>query len=100
MVFSLIRLGYLNDERVQKAIQWITKYRRYDDGIDEKPWGWPYDQSDACRGKHSCPMGLVKALKALAEIPAGRRNGEVINTIEPAVEYLLSHHIYKRSHDS
>jgi hypothetical protein len=44
-------------------------------------------------------MGVVKALKALAEIPFNQRNKEVKKTIEEGVEYLLKHHIYKRSHD-
>lgn len=99
MVFSLVRLGYLNDERVQKSIQWITRYQRFDDGVDQSPCGWPYDQSEPCWGKHTCHMGVVKALKALAEIPPERRSHEVNRTIEKAAEYLLKHHIYKKSHD-
>ena len=99
MVFSLIRLGYLDDDRIQKAIGWITKYQRFDDGNNEKLRGWPYDQFEPCWGKHTCHMGVVKALKALAEIPPERRSHEVNITIEKAVEYLLKHHIYKKSHD-
>jgi len=41
----------------------------------------------------------VKALKALAEIPLEKRTKPVKQTIESAAEYLLRHHIYKRSHD-
>jgi hypothetical protein len=33
MVWSLIRLGYLDDPRVQRAIKWISDYQRFDDGI-------------------------------------------------------------------
>jgi len=44
-------------------------------------------------------MGVVKTLKALAEIPVARRNKAVKETIELAVEYLLKHHIYKQSHN-
>jgi hypothetical protein len=44
-------------------------------------------------------MGVVKALKALAEIPSGKRTKDVNKTIEEGVEYLLKHHIYRRSHD-
>ncbi len=32
MVFSLIRLGYLDDPRLQRGIEWMTKYQRFDDG--------------------------------------------------------------------
>ena len=44
-------------------------------------------------------MGVVKALKALAEIPAEQRSADVADTIERGVEYLLKHHVYKRSHN-
>ena len=33
MVWSLIRLGYLNDPRVQRGISWIATYQRFDDAI-------------------------------------------------------------------
>lgn len=99
LVCSLIRFGYLKDERVQNSIKWITTYQRFDDGIKDTPKDWPYERLVVCWGKHSCHMGVVKALKALAEIPVNQRNKEVKNTIEEGVEYLLKHHIYKRSHD-
>ena len=99
MVWSLIRLGHIDDPRVQKGIQWITAYQRFDDGIQELPKDWPYKAHKACFSKHSCHMGVVKALKALAEIPVEKRNSDVNNTIDRAVEYFLIHHIYKRSHD-
>lgn len=44
-------------------------------------------------------MGAVKALKALAEIPENRRSTDVRKTIDKGVEYMLMHHIHKRSHD-
>ncbi len=99
LVYSLIKLGYLKDKRVQSSIKWITTYQRFDDGIKSTPKDWSYEKLVACWGKHSCHMGVVKALKALAEIPVNQRNKVVKNTIEEGVEYLLKHHIYKRSHD-
>lgn len=99
LVYSLIKLGYLKDERVQNSIKWITTYQRFDDGIKNAPKDWPYERWVICWGKHSCHMGVVKALKALAEIPPNQRNRKVKNTIEEGVEYLLKHHIYKRSHN-
>jgi len=99
MTWSLIRLGYLEDPRVERAINWITTYQRFDDGVEHPPKGWPYDRAKSCFGKHSCHMGVVKSLKALAEIPVDKRSKDVTNTVEKGVEYLLIHHIYKRSHD-
>lgn len=99
MIWSLIRFGYLKDSRVQKGIEWITKYQRFDDGDAKYPDNWPYKAHKACFSTHSCHMGAVKALKALSEIPKDKRNIDVKNTIDKGVEYLLIHHIYKRSHD-
>jgi len=99
MAWSLIRLGYLEDPRVQRAITWITTYQRFDDGVEEAPAGWPYDLYEMCWGRHTCHMGVVKALKALAEIPEHMRSADVKKTIEQGVEFLLIHHIYKRSHN-
>ena len=99
MVWSLIRFGYLEDPKVQRGIDWVVKYQRIDDGTSEAPEGWPYDKRERCWGRHTCHMGVVKALKALAEIPVKERSEEVKNTIEKGVEYMLHHHIYKRSRD-
>ena len=99
MVWSLTRFGYLEDPRVQRGIQWIVDYQRFDDGLEEDPRGWPYDRFEKCWGRHTCHMGVVKALKALAEIPTNKRSDDVKGTIEKGVEYILRHHIHKRSHD-
>jgi hypothetical protein len=98
MLWSMIRFGYLDDPRIQNGIEWITKYQRFDDGeYIDLPDDWPYKAQEACFSKHSCHMGVVKSLKALAEIPENKRNKEVKVTIDKAVDYLLLHHIYKRS---
>ncbi len=99
MVWCLIRFGYLEDPRVQQGIKWITTYQRFDDGIKNAPKGWPYDKFEKCYGKHTCHMGVVKSLKALAEIPPKKRSAEIKRTIEKAAEFILKHHIFKRSQD-
>jgi len=100
MIWSLIKFDYLNDPRVQKGIEWITKYQRFDDGeYIDLPSDWPYKAHKACFSKHSCHMGVVKNLKALAEIPENKRNTQVNKTIKKGVDYLLLHHIYKKSHN-
>jgi len=99
LVWSLIRLGYSDHPQVRKGISWINTYQRFDDGMDEIPKGWPYDRYQMCWGRHSCHMGAAKALKALAEIPAGMQSAADCQTIDAGVEYFLAHHIYKKSHD-
>ncbi len=98
MAWSLIRFGYLDDPRVQRSIEWIAKYQRFDDG-DGSPTGWPYVKHENCWGRHTCHYGVVKALKALAEIPPRRRSKPVRATIEAGAEHLLKHRIFKSSHD-
>jgi hypothetical protein len=99
MVWSLIRLGYLDDSRVQRGIEWLTRFMRFNDGIELDPQISPYSRIDMCWGKHTCLMGVVKALKAFSAIPEDRRSKEVQETINKAKEFILIHHIYKRSHD-
>ena len=52
-----------------------------------------------CRGRQTCHVGAVKALKALAEIPLERRSPEAERTLADGAEFLLRHHVHKRSHD-
>ncbi len=98
MVWALIRFGYLDDPRVRRGIEWITTYQRFDDGDAAPPKEWPYHH-EACWGRHTCHMGVVKALKALSEIPEDKRSDDGRRTIEQGAEYMLRHHVHMRSHD-
>lgn len=98
MAYSLIRLGYLEDERVQKAIGWITQYQRADDAEGKGPKGGIYDRLKNCFGSHTCHMGAAKALKALAAIPTDKRTRETELKLGELSEYFLKHHLYKKSH--
>ena len=98
MAWSLIRLGYVNAPQTRAAIQWLARYQRFDDGIVQTPRGWPYDGFEMCWGRHSCFMGVVKTLKALSAIPAKARSKTVNQTIHRGAEFILAHHIHKRSH--
>jgi len=98
MVYSLIRLGYLDDARVQVAINWIVTWKRTDDGIDYCPDGAIYKRMTSCLGRHSCHMGVAKGLKALAAIPPDRRSEAVQAKIVQLTDYFLMHHLYKKSH--
>ncbi|MFW9951751.1 MAG: nitrogen fixation protein NifH [Candidatus Thorarchaeota archaeon] len=98
MLWALIRFGLLEDQRIQYGINWILKYQRLDDAIETPPRDWPYDKYKSCWGKHTCHMGVVKNLKALAEIPLSKRTIKMNNFIHDAVDYILEHRIYKKSH--
>lgn len=98
MVWSLIRLGFLGDPRVQSAVDWIVRYQRADDGLEKFPEGEIYRKHYMCWGKHSCHMGVAKTMKALAAIPPEMRSREVSAKLGQLTEYFLIHHLYKKSH--
>ena len=99
MVFVLLRFGYFDDARLQKGIDWLTSYMRFNDGAELDPQVMPYAKYEMCWGRHTCHMGVVKALKAFGEIPPHLRGDAVNDTIQKAAEFMLIHHIYKRSHN-
>lgn len=98
MVYALIKLGYLKDPRVKKAINWIVKYQKTDDG-DGVSKDEYHKSHIACFGKHSCNMGVAKSFKALVAIPKKERTKEIESKISEFAEYFLIHHIYKKSHN-
>jgi len=99
MVFALLRFGCFDDARLQKGIDWLTSYMRFNDGVELDPQVLPYARYEMCWGRHTCHMGVVKALKAFGEIPPQLRSDAVNDTTRKAAEFLLIHHIYKRSHN-
>lgn len=99
MVWGFIRFGYIDDPRLQKGIEWITRYMRFNDGIEDDPQVDPYNRYEMCWGKHTCHMGVVKALKALSIIPEEKRSEAVNAAIDRAAEFMLIHHIHKCSHN-
>jgi len=98
MVYSLIRLGFLDDPRVRQAIDWIACWQRADDAEGPAPTGSVYNHFEACWGRHSCHMGVAKTMKALALIPAEKRSLAVAAKLQEMTEYFLKHHLYKKSH--
>ncbi len=100
MVWSLWLLGHQQDPRVQQGVDWLARYLRFDDGESRPGSDWPYNRWEMCFGRHSCFMGVVKGLKALAEIPEEDRSAEVRGCIGNCIEFLLKHHVYKKSHDT
>jgi len=99
MVWSMLRLGFGDDPRLKKAIDWIVRCRRFDDGDGPAPGGEPFFKREPCYGRHTCHMGVVKTLKALGEIPKKRRTAEIRRAIDEGTEYFLRHRLFKRSHD-
>jgi hypothetical protein len=99
VLWFLLKFGYFDNPRIEKTIAFVNTFQRFDDGEDAAPAGWPYEPYEMCWGRHTCHMGVVKVLKALALIPQDRRSAETRQTIKRATEFLLIHHIFKKSHN-
>ncbi len=99
MVWSLLKLDYNDDRRVQDSIQWLLQYQRFDDGGFHTPEEWPYrGKRDRCFGRHTCFSGVTRSLKAMTAIPEARRTKEVNAFIEKAADFVLMHRLYRRNH--
>lgn len=98
LIWSMLRFGYGHDPRVQQGIEWLAATLRCDDRKTEPPKTWPYLRH-TCWGKHTCMMAVVKTVKALAEIPVDNRSASVQTAIDNGKEFILIHHLFKRSHN-
>ncbi|MGZ7116215.1 MAG: nitrogen fixation protein NifH [Methanobacterium sp.] len=97
IVWSLIRFGYVEDERVQKAINWIITHQRFDDRPAKEPDDWHYKMWKKCWGERTCHAIIVKSLKIFAEIPENKKTSVMESYIAKGAEHMLNHHIHKRS---
>jgi hypothetical protein len=92
MVSSLMRLGYGDDSRVKRAIDWLVKIQNEDGG-----WKCPYWRAHV-KDMHACFHGTACALEAFGELPKGMRTRSIDNAVDGGVEFLLMHHLYKADH--
>jgi len=99
MVWALARLGYEKDPRVQRGAGWLAAFMRYNDGEELDPQVEPYNRYEMCWGRHTCHMGVVKALKAFSAIPGELRTPQANDTIARGVEFMLIHHVFRQSHN-
>jgi len=76
MVRSLIRFGYLQDERVQSAINWLVNEQLPDGGWD-------------CFGRPKGTIDAWEAMSAFAEVPVNKRSLRVRSAIERGAEFFL-----------
>jgi len=89
---SLIKLGYAEDDKVRRALNWLVEIQNEDGG-----WLCPYWKAHI-RDKHGCFMGTITPLDALSELPKENRTQEMKSAIERGVEFLLMHRLFKADH--
>jgi hypothetical protein len=88
---ALLRLGRLEDPRVQRSIDWQSRaitgeapIRFYESGLNGP--GFRCSVND----KLPCAWGAVKAMLALAGVPAERRAPHVRQAVDEGAAFLLS----------
>jgi len=89
---ALIRMGYKNDARVERALEWLIKIQNKDGG-----WLCPYWRAHV-KDKHGCFYGTICPLEAFSEIPKKELTKELKNTIEKGAGFILMHRLFKADH--
>jgi hypothetical protein len=88
---ALIGFGWLEDERVRRAIDWQARVIT-GEGFDDYYASGTSGPGFACAANHKlpCAWGAIKALRGLARIPPRQRKPHVRRAIDEGVEFLLS----------
>ena len=90
-LYALVSLGFLQNRRVQTALEWQLRaisgddqVRYYNSGTSGPGFACAYNQGQPCA------WGAAKALKALVALPPTYRTSEVERAKEIGAEFLLS----------
>ncbi len=77
MARTLLQLGYVDDSRTRRAIDWLVEAQLPEGGWD-------------CRPPWKSTLDAWEAMAAFAAIPANRRTAEVRASLERGAEFYLS----------
>lgn len=96
LLYALIRLGFLDDPRVQQALDWQARsitgeapIQFYDSGTSGPGF------SCGVNDKLPCGWGATKAMNALVSVPPERRTRLIQRAIEQGAEFLLRYDLAK-----
>jgi prenyltransferase beta subunit len=92
MIAALVRLGYADDMRVKRALDWLVKVQNEDGG-----WLCPYWRAHI-RDRHSCFYGTICPLEAFSELNKEQLTKSIKKTVERGAEFLLMHRLFKADH--
>jgi hypothetical protein len=84
---TLTVLGYGDDPRVKKAVDWLPELQFEDGG-----WNCDYPMTNPT---HSSFMSTITPLWAYSEIPRSRWSKRTKRSAERGAEFLLAHRLYK-----
>ena len=91
LLLALIGFGWLDDERVQRAVEWEARAIT-GDGVERWYASGTCGPGFACAAndRQPCAWGAVKGLLGLARIPAERRSPLVARAVDAGARFLLS----------
>ena len=92
MAAALIRIGYADDHRVRKALEWLVRVQNRDGG-----WLCPYWRAHI-KDKHGCFDGTICPMEAFSEAGKESLTSEMRQVAERGAEFLLMHHLFKADH--
>ena len=92
LIWALIALGYADDGRIGRAIDWLAGAilgEDYASGTSGPGF------CCAANNRQPCAWGAVKALRALTHVPAQWQSTRIKKATNKTVEFLLSHDLAK-----
>jgi hypothetical protein len=89
---ALIRLGYRDDRRVERALSWLCEVQNSDGG-----WLCPY-WSAHVMDRHGCFYGTISPLEAMSEIPRRSRTRAMRKALDRGAEFMLMHSLFRADH--
>jgi hypothetical protein len=92
VVSALIRMGYADDPKVKKALEWLVRVQNKDGG-----WLCPYWKAHV-KDRHGCFMGTICPMEALSEVSKEDLTKDLSTTISRGAEFLLMHKLFKADH--
>jgi len=96
LLSALIRLGWLEDPRVQRALDWQARAITGEDQAHYHPSGTSGpDFACAINQKQPCGWGATKALRALLDVPPAQRTPAIQRALERGARFLLRYDLAK-----
>ncbi len=96
LLFALIQLGWLDDVRVQRALDWLAHAITGEPPISYlKSATSGAEFACAANANLPCGWGAVKAVKALAAVPPEQRTPLMQRALEQGAEFLLRFDLVK-----
>ena len=96
LIWALIALGYDDDERIGRAVEWLAG------AITGEDFDWFYASGTsgpgfccAANNRRPCAWGAVKALRALAILPTQWQSTRIKKATSMTVEFLLRRDLAK-----